>query len=79
MAHQLLILDINGVPFDYLKTFQAEIAKITPEQVNAAIKEHFQPDNLKFVVFGPEGSKGMESLKEFGPVTVENYNKALEM
>lgn len=79
LAHQLLLLDIDGVPFEYLRTFQAEIDKITPEDVNTAIRTHFQPDNLKFVVFGPEGSKGMESLKEFGPVTVENYKKALEM
>lgn len=79
LAHQLLILDINGVPFEYLRTFQTEITKITTEQVNAAIRQHFQPENLKFVVFGPEGSKGMESLKDFGPVTIENYKKALEM
>ncbi len=77
VARQLLILDLNGVPFDYLKTFQQEIEKVTPAQVNEAIQKHFHPENLKIVVFGPQGNKGMESLRDFGPVSVEDYKKAL--
>lgn len=77
LARQLLVLDLNGVPFDYLKTFQQEIDKITPTQVNQAIVSHYHPENLKIVVFGPSGSKGMESLKDFGPVKVENFKDAL--
>jgi zinc protease len=77
LARQLLILDLNGVPFEYLNTFQDEIDKVTTAQVNDAIVKHYHPENLKILVFGPEGSKGMESLKDFGPVKVENYKEAL--
>lgn len=77
LARQLLILDLNGVPFDYLKTFQQEIDKVTTAQVNEAIVKHYHPENLKVLVFGPEGDKGMESLKDFGPVKVENFKEAL--
>jgi zinc protease len=77
LARQLLILDLNGVSFDYLKTFQQEIDKVTTAQVNEAIVKHYHPENLKIVVFGPEGNKEMESLKDFGPVKVESFKDAL--
>jgi len=77
LARQLLVLDLNGVPFDYLKTFQQEIDKITTTQVNEAITKHYHPENLKIVVFGPANNKGMESLKDFGPVKIENFKDAL--
>lgn len=77
LARQLLVLDLNGVPFDYLKTFQQQIDKVTTAQVNEAIVKHYHPENLKIVVFGPASNKGMESLKDFGPVKVENFKDAL--
>jgi zinc protease len=77
LARQLLVLDLNGVPFDYLNTFQQEIDKVTTAQVNQAIVKHYHPENLKILVYGPSGNKGMESLKDFGPVRVENYKEAL--
>jgi zinc protease len=78
LAHQLLFLDLNGVPFDYLKTFQQEIDKITTAQVNEAIVKHYHPENLKVMVFGPENHDGMKSLKDFGPVKVENFKEVFQ-
>jgi predicted Zn-dependent peptidase len=74
----LLFLDLNGVPFDYLKTFQQEIDKITTAQVNEAIVKHYHPENLKVMVFGPENHDGMKSLKDFGPVKVENFKEVFQ-
>jgi len=77
LAHQLLVLDLNGVPYNYLNTFLQEVDRVTPEQVNAAITNHFRPESLKIVVYGPQGDHSLESLKDFGPVTIEDYRKAL--
>jgi zinc protease len=77
LAHQLLLLDVYGVSYDYLRDFQEEVEKVTTADVNAAILRHFHPDNLQMLIFGPTGNKGLETLKDFGTVTVEDYKKAL--
>lgn len=77
LAHQLLILDLYGISYDYLKNFERDMANVTVADVNAAIQKHFQPDNLKIVVFGPVLNKDMELLKKLAPVQVQSYKQSL--
>ncbi len=52
MANQLLATVNRGLPLSWLDTYPAEIAALTPAQVNGAIKKHLNPDKMVLIKAG---------------------------
>ena len=77
LARQLLLLDLYGVPADYLKNYYANLDGITKASMNEAIKRYFDPNNLRVLVYAPRSSVEAE-LKKLGPVVVRNYKDFLQ-
>ena len=71
LAFNLLILRLYGVSDNYLRTYQSEISKISVRQVNAAIKKHIDPYNLKILIYA--SSKVLPQIRSFGIVEVRNH------
>ena len=71
LAFNLLILRLYGVSDNYLRTYQSKISKITTRQVNAAIKKHLDPYNLKILIYA--NSKVLPQIRSFGIVEVRNH------
>ena len=71
LAFNLLILRLYGVSDNYLRTYQSEISKITVRQVNAAIKKHIDPYNLKILIYA--NSKVLPQVRSFGIVEVRDH------
>lgn len=73
LAAQLLLLDLYGVSFDYLKNFTREVDKIKASDVNSVIKKYYHPDRLRIVVFGPVLNHDMAALPEIAPTETKNF------
>ena len=71
LAFNLLILRLYGVSDNYLRTYQSKISKITVRQVNAAIKKHIDPHNLKILIYAH--SKVLPQIRPFGIVEVRDH------
>lgn len=52
MANQLLATVNRNLPLSWLDTYPAEIAALTPAQVNGAIKKHLNPDKMVLIKAG---------------------------
>ena len=52
MANQLLATVNRGLPLSWLDNYAAEIAAVTPAQVNGAIKKHLSPDKMVLIKAG---------------------------
>lgn len=50
LAFNILLLDHYGVPLSYLNQFNQLIDEITLDQVNAAIRKHMKPNDLRIVI-----------------------------
>jgi zinc protease len=74
LAFNLLILKRHGISYDYLKKYPANISNLSLSEVNAAIKKHFQPNDLKIVVYAP-AAKAKPQLSKIGKVEVVDYRK----
>lgn len=69
LAYNLLVLRRYGIGDDYLRDFHRNVNAVTLGELNAAIREHVQPDQMRIVVYGDEGVIG-ESLKTVGEFQV---------
>lgn len=76
LAHQLLLLNLYGVPSDFLTNYLASADALTKDSINAAVKKYFDPVNLKILVYAPR-AKAEESLKKLGKVSVKPYKEFL--
>ncbi|MGE3760456.1 MAG: M16 family metallopeptidase, partial [Pseudobdellovibrionaceae bacterium] len=76
LAHQLLLLNLYGVPSDFLTNYLATADSLTKESINTAVKKYFDPVNLKILVYAPR-AKAEESLKKIGKVQVKPYKEFL--
>lgn len=67
--------ELYGIPADYYLTYREKIARLTPADLLRAVREHFRPERLAWVVVGdiPSIKKGdparKASLEDLGPVT----------
>jgi zinc protease len=59
-----------GLPDDYLEKFTAHVRSVEPDQIQAAAKKYFAPDQATIVVVG-DASKIGKPLEKFGTVQVE--------
>lgn len=75
LAKQLLILERYGVDPDYLGQFMSRVSKLGASDINKILKEHFRPEDLVIVVYGPPGSD--VGLEQFGSVQKLSVNKLL--
>jgi zinc protease len=56
IAGQLMGMQMNGFPIDYIKTRNARVEAVMPDDIRRVAKRLFKPDALHFTVVGqPEG------------------------
>jgi predicted Zn-dependent peptidase len=70
VADQVDLMKSMGLPDDYLEKFTAHVRSVEPDQIQAAAKKYFAPDQATIVVVG-DASKIEKPLEKFGPVQVE--------
>ena len=58
IAGQLLAAERYKLGFDFLDTYRAKVAAVTPAMVQAAAKKHLDPNKLAVVAVGPIGPDG---------------------
>ena len=73
-AENLLILRYYGISDSYLETFLDQVDRISVSDVNKAIKKHFDPDNLKILVFSNK-YKVQKALTKVAPMEVKDYSE----
>ncbi len=77
LAKQLLILNRYGVPTSYLTSYLANLEAMNKDTINATIRRHFDPENLRILVYAPR-AKAEESLKKLGRLEVKEYGEFLQ-
>ncbi len=60
-----------GIDGSHLARFQTALDDMTLEQVNAAIKRHIDPDNMKFVIVTGDAQGLSEAIIADAPATIE--------
>lgn len=70
-AYNLLVLRVYGVPDSYLMDFQKNLAKISTEKVNKAIKKYFNPTDMKILIYSNKDQVAAQ-LHDLGKVEVIN-------
>ena len=75
LARNLLILRYFGIEDSYLTNYFQNLDSISLSQVNAAIKKHFFPENIKIQIFAPR--KVEAQLLGIGEVEVKNTSEVL--
>lgn len=70
VADQVDLMKSMGLPDDYLEKFTAHVRSVEPDQIQAAAKKYFAPDQATIVVVG-DASKIEKPLEKFGSVQVE--------
>jgi zinc protease len=48
----LSVIGFYGLPLDYLDTWSANVAKVTVENIRAAMKRHLKPESFATIVVG---------------------------
>lgn len=76
LAQNLLILRYHKIPDSYLRNYFRDIERISTVQVNRAIRQHFDPENMKILVYSQRAA-ALEQLKKFGEVQERAHNQAL--
>ena len=62
IAGQLMGMQMNGFPIDYVKTRNAKIEAVTTEDIRRVAKRLFRPEDLHFTIVGsPAGLVGAEA------------------
>lgn len=64
VASQLLAMEEYGLGFDYLEKFRAEVAAVTPEDVQAVARKHLHPKAIAVVAVGPIDAEGKPLVKK---------------
>ncbi len=73
LAFNLALLRLYGISDDYLKNFVTNVGAITPDDVNVAIKEHLDPDDLKIVILS-KATDSVDQVRPLGLLEVKNFN-----
>lgn len=60
-----------GLDKPHLERFASELDALTLDQVNAAIRKHFDPDNLKIVIVTGEAERLRDAIVADQPATIE--------
>lgn len=68
LAAQLVQIETNGLPKDYLELFTTRVRSVEPDQIRATGK-YWTPDDATLVVVG-DAQKIQKSLEKFGAVQV---------
>ncbi|MBK7141433.1 MAG: insulinase family protein [bacterium] len=78
IVSNLMSLEYNGLPTDFYDNYQANVAKVTLDDIKAVAQKYLNPDQLTLVVVGkPETFD--KPLDEFGKVeTIELVDPVLE-
>ncbi len=74
LAFNLSLLRLYGIDDDYLKNFVSHVESITAEDVNLAIKQHLDPEDLKIVVLS-KASDSLEQIRTLGLLEVKSFNE----
>ncbi len=74
LAINLLSLRAYGISDDYLRDYLKNLNSIDLHQVNAAIRKHMHPKDLRIVVYGPS-SAVLPQLRPLGLVEVRDYKE----
>lgn len=74
LGFNLALLRLYGISDDYLKNFINEVGSISTSRVNAAIKKHFNPKDLKITVL-TKGKDSLDQVRPFGLTEVKEYNQ----
>jgi predicted Zn-dependent peptidase len=68
LAAQLVRVETNGLPKDYLELFTTRVRSVEPDQIRATGK-YWAPDDATLVIVG-DAQKIQKSLEKFGTVQV---------
>lgn len=77
LGRQLLLLNLYGIPTDYLTNYLDNLQAMNKDSINKTIRKYFDTDNLRILVYAPKG-KAEESLKKIGKLEVKNYKEFLQ-
>ena len=72
LARQLLILNRYQINEEYLTNHLRNVDHLTTAAVNDAIKRHFNPHDLRLMVYAPRAA-GEATLKALGPLEVKSF------
>ena len=76
LVGQMISLEYDGLPRDYLDTYREHISKVSMEDVQRVAKDYLKPEKYILLVLGNEGSFD-HSLSQFGGpmnrINIENY------
>ncbi len=75
LAQNLLVLRLYGIDDTYLTNYNANMDKITLEEVNRAIKQYISPDNMKILVYSTKDV--LKQLEPIGKVKTIEFNQLL--
>lgn len=76
LAQQLLVLNLYGVPPEYLTGYLAYLDAMTKESINASIRKYFDAANLKILVYAPR-EKAEATMRKLGKVEIKGYKEFL--
>jgi zinc protease len=74
LGFNLALLRLYGIGDDYLKNFVVNVAKISADQVNGAIKAHLTPDDLKIVILS-KAQDSLDQVRPLGLLEVKKFNE----
>jgi zinc protease len=74
LGFSLALLNFYGVSDDYLKHFTQNITDISVSDVNAAIKKHMNPNDLKILVLS-KASEVAPQLKSLGLLEIKKFDE----
>ncbi len=69
LAEQVAVMNLYGLPADYLQTYRTRIEAVTPAQAQQAAARVVQPDKALIVVVG-DGTKLYDKLAAVAPVRI---------
>ncbi|MBI2645571.1 MAG: insulinase family protein [Deltaproteobacteria bacterium] len=74
---QLLMIELTGLPQDYLETYRDKLKNVTLEQVNQAIQKYSDPKNLLITIVctAKDIKPKLKSLGDNFKVTVKNFKE----
>ncbi|MDZ4678390.1 MAG: pitrilysin family protein [Oligoflexia bacterium] len=74
LGFNLAILRLYGLPDDYLRNFVSNVENISASDVNASIKKHLNPKDLKILVLS-KSTDVIEQVRPIGLLEVKKYQE----
>ena len=75
-ARYLMYLNSQNIPYSYAEEYFEKLSKLTLEQINTAITNHFHPNKIKVLIL-TNVEQVKSQLKDFEPVTIKSYKNFL--